>query len=337
MADEQQPIGVEAFIEEAPETDVPEAEAPNPEDLLIDEEAAPEPAESEDETESAEDAEDEAEDAEEAPEPIPMPTSWGKEDADAWGKLDPEAQAVIARREGERDKYIRETGRKAAETRHEVENQAREILARQAEQHAAMLDAYARQFMPQAPDQRLLYTGNQDDVLAYQRQDAAYRAATAQQQQLQQEVARAQQQATEARSQAEQAEIAVDRQRLQEQLPEWFDPSAGPKLRDELQSIGAELGYPAELMAQAGSTDIIALKKAAEWKVKADKLDALNAKKMAAVRSAKGLPKMARPGVTQGKGAQLATATARREQAIESFAQTRSGDAAAALLLTRKR
>jgi hypothetical protein len=90
-------------------------------------------------------------------------------------------------------------------------------------------------------------------------------------------------------------------------------------------------------MAQAGSTDILALKKAAEWKAKALQLDALNAKKMAAVRSAKGLPKMARPGVTQGKGAQAATATARREQALESFAETRSGDAAAALLLTRKR
>jgi hypothetical protein len=191
--------------------------------------------------------------------------------------------------------------------------------------------------MPAQPDQRLLYTGDPDDVLTYQRQDAAYRAATAQQQQLQQEVARAQQQASEARGQAEQAEIAVDRQRLQEQLPEWFDPSAGPKLRDELQSIGAELGYPAELMAQAGSTDILALKKAAEWKAKAEKFDALNAKKMEAVRAAKGLPKMARPGVTQGKGAQAATAAARRDEALESFAQTRSGDAAAALLLTRKR
>lgn len=266
-----------------------------------------------------------------------MPVSWAKEDAEAWKALPAETQAVIARREGERDKYVREAGRKAAETRHTVENEARTIIAHQAQQHAAMLEAYSRQFTPQAPDQSLLYTGNPDDVLTYQRQDAAYRAGTAQQQQLQQEVARTQQQAQAAQEQAQQAELAVDAQRLKEQLPEWFDPSAGPKLQASLQSIGAELGFTAEQMAQAGSTDILALKMAAEWKAKADKLDALMSKRMEAVRAAKGLPKMARPGVTQGKGAQIASGAARREQALESFANTRSGAAAAALLLERKR
>lgn len=332
MAEEQQPITAEDFLvpvdegekDETVNTEDESGEI-DPEDLPVEEETEAEEPAAEEETE------------EEAPEPIPMPTSWGKEDAEAWGKLDPAAQEVIARREAERDKYVRETGRKASETRHEVENHAREVLAQQAERHAAVMQAYAQQLMPQAPDPRLLYTGDPDDVLNYQRQDAAYRATTDQQHKLHQEVERAQQEAAQARRQAEQQEIAVDAQRLQEQLPEWFDPSAGPKLQQELQSIGAELGYPAELMAQAGSTDILALKKAAEWKAKAEKFDALNAKKMEAVRAAKGLPKMARPGVTQGKGAQAATAAARRDEALESFAQTRSGDAAAALLLTRKR
>jgi hypothetical protein len=336
MDDENQPVGVEDFLVPAEDEsgEQNEVAAGDEVDLLP---ASDEPAEDEAVPDEPEESDEADADEDEAPEPLPMPASWGKDDAEAWGKLDPAAQEVIARREGERDKYIRDVGRKAAETRHTVENEAREVIAQQAEQHAAMLQAYAQQFMPAAPDQRLLYTGNPDDVLSYQRQDAAYRAATAQQHQLQQEVARAQQQASEARSQAEQQEIAADAQRLHEQLPEWFDPSAGPKLQQELQSIGAELGYPAELMAQAGSTDILALRKAAEWKAKADKLDSLNAKKMQAVRAAKGLPKMARPGVTQGKGAQAADAAARREAAMNSFAETRSGDAAAALLLTRKR
>lgn len=289
------------------------------------------------EADEGEEQTDDAELLEEQPEALPMPVSWSKEDTEAWKALPAETQAVIARREADRDKYVRETGRKAAETRHTVEQEARQIIAQQAEQAAATLRAYAAQFMPQEPDQRLLYTGNQDDVLTYQRQDAAYRAATAQQHQLHQEVARSQQQATEARTQADQAEIAVDAQRLKEQLPEWFDPSAGPELRQSLQSIGAELGYPAELMAQAGSNDILALKKAAEWKAKADKFDTLISKKMSAVRAAKELPKMARPGVTQGKSAQGRQSQNRREQAFESFAQTRSGAAAAALLLERKR
>jgi hypothetical protein len=313
---------------------VEDEQAVNPEDLLIEDD---EPAEQEDET-ADETAEDEAKDETETEvEPVPMPVSWSKEDAEAWKALPPETQAIVARREGERDKYVREQGRKSAETQKALENEARERIAQQADDYAARLSVYAQQNLPAPPDQRLLYTGNPDDVLSYQRQDAAYRAATAQQHQLQQEVARAQQQASEVRRLSQEQEIAADRERLSEQLPEWFDPSAGPKLQQELQSIGAELGYPPELMAQAGATDILALKAASEWKAKADKWDALNAKKMAAVRSAKGLPKMARPGVTQGKGAQAANASARREQALESFAQTRSGDAAAALLLERKR
>lgn len=280
---------------------------------------------------------DEGEKPEEQVPEVPAPVSWSKEDAAIFKGLPPEAQQIIARRETERDKYVREAGRKAAETRHSVENEARDVIARQADEHAQRLEAYAQFIVPQVPDQRLLYTGNPDDVLTYHRQDAAYRAGTAQQQALQQEIERAQQQASEARKQAEQHERAVDAQRLQEQLPEWFDPSEGPKLRQQLQSIGAELGYPDELMAQASSQDIIALRKAAEWKVKADQLDKLNAAKMAAVRAAKKLPKMARPGVTPSRGAQVAQSQSRREQAIESFGLTRSGADAAALLLERKR
>ena len=49
------------------------------------------------------------------------------------------------------------------------------------------------------PDERLLYSNNPDDVLTYQRQDAAYQRGLAQQHQLQQEIARAQQEAAQAR------------------------------------------------------------------------------------------------------------------------------------------
>jgi len=181
--DEQQPIGVEDFLIPAEEEqgEPPEVggEADEVEQLPAEEPEAEEDVPAEDEGE------------EEAPAPIDMPTSWGKDDAEAWKALPAETQAVIARREGELDKYVREAGRKTAETKLQVENQAREIIAKQAEDHATALAVYAAQFAPQAPDQRLLYTGNPDDVLTYQRQDAAYRAASAQQQQLQQAAATA--------------------------------------------------------------------------------------------------------------------------------------------------
>lgn len=287
-------------------------DTPNPEELLSDEldeflgpdeeEEVAQPLDDEGEAEEEspeEDGEEELEDGqeEEPSKPAsPMPESWSKEDAKAWAELSPEAQAVVSRREGERDKYLRKVGFEASQTQQRVEGQAREVIAQMHDKHAMALHAYSQQFAPQEPDQRLLYTGNPDDVLIYQRQDAAYRAAHAQQQQLQQEIAMAQQQASSHRNQVQQAERASDAQRLREQLPEWFDPSEGPKLQNSLQSIGSELGYPTELMAEASSTDILALKKAAEWKADAEKYRKLMGGKMEAVRAAKGLPKMARPG-----------------------------------------
>lgn len=337
------PATVEDFL--TPIDDAAEDQAPaageNQEDIDIsditaDTEADVEPGEDADadadvDTEDADDGEPEAE-------AVPAPTSWSKEDAKVWETLPPEAQAIVARREQERDRFVREAGRRAAEVKAQVENGAREIVARQAEEHSIALQAYAQRFMPQAPDQRLLYTGNPDDVLAYQRQDAAYRAAAAQQQELQQAIAQAQQQARAAREQAYQEDIRVETERLQEQLPDWFDPSAGPKLKADLQSIGAELGYPAELMAQASATDIIALKKALDWKAKAEKFDRMMSKQMQKVRSAKGkVPQMSRPGAPGGKGVAAMRSQADRDAAIQQFGQTRSGEAAAALLLTRTR
>lgn len=332
-------VSVEDFLVPAEETqDTTDTTEAVTDDAPLSEEAFEPDASEEVEQTEEEVADEETETGEPEVEAVPAPNSWSKEDAKVWETLPPEAQAVVARREQERDRFVREAGRKAAETKTQVENQAREILAQQAEDHSIALQAYAQQFQPQAPDQRLLYTGNPDDVLTYQRQDAAYRAAASQQQQLQQAIAQAQQQARAAREQVSAEDIRVETERLQEQLPDWFDPSAGPKLKAELQSIGAELGYPAELMAQAGATDIIALNKAREWKVKAEKLDRIMSKQMAQVRAAKGKPpQMSRPGAPGGKGVAAMRSQADRDAAIQSFGQTRSGEAAAALLLTRTR
>lgn len=275
----------------------------------------------EEENEASEGEESEQEPAEPAPD---MPKSWSKEDAKAWAELTPEAKAVVARRETERDKYLAKTGFEASQTRQQVENQAREVIAQMHDNHVAALQIYAQQFGVEPPDQRLLYTGDQNDVLVYQRQEAAFRQSQAQQQQLQQQIEQAQAQANLVRTQAQQAELASDAQRLKEQLPEWFDPSEGPKLQQSLQSIGSELGYPAELMAQASSVDIIALKKASDWKAKAEKYDKLMSGKMEAVRAAKGLPKMARPGVKPDAKQASATATQKAwDNAKKSTGRTR--------------
>lgn len=270
------------------------------EDEAQDDEADLSEAEEGDETD-ADDAEQGEDDEAEAQPAIDAPHSWSKEDKEVFAKLDPAAQAVIARRETERDNFVKQKAFEASQTRNQVANEARDIIAKLHEEQVQKLSVYAQMVLPQAPDQRLLYSENPDEVNRYHRQKAAYDAMADQQQQLHQQIAQAQAAAQSAREQSQQAERASDAQRLQEQLPEWFDPSSGPKLREELQSIGAELGYPDELMAEASSTDIIALKKAAEWKSKAALYDKAMAKKMETVRAAKGTPKMVRPGVRPSK------------------------------------
>jgi hypothetical protein len=119
-------------------------------------------------------------------------------------------------------------------------------------------------------------------------------------------------------------EAQAFRQTLADQLPDYLDPSNGPKLQQELGSIALELGYSAEQIAEARAPDILAMHKASQWKAKAAKYDTLMAKKMETVRAAKDLPKVAKPGVAQPKGA----AANQRYQADRQA--MKSGDAEAA-------
>lgn len=279
-------------------------------DFTDDVDANAEPIEDEEEEDGLEEADEAGEDdaaesedgeegEEEKPEPVKPPVSWSKEDAEVFAALDPKAQAVIARREAERDRFVQQKSVEAAQTRDKVANEARDLIVRQHEDYAKRLEVYASAIIPQRPDQRLLYTGNQDDIVAYHRQQAAYEGASAQLQELQQQIAQSERAANAAREQSQQAERSMDAQRLREQLPEWFDSAS--TIQTDLQSIGQELGYPEELMREASSTDILALKKAMDWKAKADKYDKAIGKQMETVRAAKGLPKMAKPGVKPSK------------------------------------
>lgn len=255
-----------------------------------------EPVEADEEAEG-----DDGEEGEEEHPPVDAPHSWSKEEKELFASLDPAAQAVIARREKERDAFVNAKAREASDTRRVVETEARDIIGQMYQNHIQQLQVYAAQILPQAPDERLLYSNDPNDVTSYHRQAAAYQRAQGQQQELHQRIAQAQAEQQSALEQSQQAEIKADAQRLREELPEWFDPTTGPVLQQELQAIGAELGYSPELMNEASSGDILALKRASEWKAKAAKYDALQGKKMETVRAAKGLPKMAKPGVKPSK------------------------------------
>lgn len=240
--------------------------------------------------------EEDQQEAEELP-AIEAPVSWKAEHKDVFAGLPREAQEIISARESERDKHLQAKSTEAAQTEQRIMSDVRSHLATLQQEHADALEQYARMFQPQAPNMQLLYTNNPDDAIRYQREEAAFRATTAQQHALQQEIVSARQQAEQLAQQNEIVAARAEMEGLQASNPDWFE--APLKLKrdviERLQPIGEALGYPPELMAQARAVDFKALQQAFEWKVKADKLDALNKDKMTNVRAARKLPPAARP------------------------------------------
>jgi hypothetical protein len=248
------------------------------------EEAPPE--EAADETAAEEEADD-------LP-PIDAPVSWDAEAKEVFKSLPREAQEIVQKREAERERFVQQKSQEASRARTEAEQAAIQQLAQIEQGYAEHYSKIAEQILPQRPNPMLL----QQDPAAFYAQQYAYENATAQQRELQQLANQHAEQAKAREAQAEQARLADEHRLIVEQFPEYADPTTGPKLQAELSSVARELGYPPELIAQARASDIIAMRKASEWKAKADQLDRLNAKKMEKVRAAKGLPNVAKPGVS---------------------------------------
>lgn len=271
--------------EEAPEAseDAPEAqEADEGEPELVEDDVA----------------DDEAQD-ENLP-PIDAPVSWSADKKEEFKNLPRSIQETIATREAEREKFVQTKAQEAAQTRAQVEQAALAQIAELQRQQATQLEQYANQLSVQEPDPGLIET----DPGLYAHQMRAYRHYTAQREQAQRQAEDARNQMTAYEQEIERREAQAFRQTLSEALPDYLDPTNGPKLQQELGSIALELGYSAEQIAEARAADILAMKKASDWKAKAQKYDTLMAKKMESVRAAKLLPKVAKPGVAQPKGTQ---------------------------------
>jgi len=291
------------------------------------EEEQPAEGEPTDEVEQAEEAEDEPEieaEEDELP-PIDPPVSWDAEAKAKFAELPRETQEYLAKREGERERFLQQKSQEAARAKQETQQAALQQLAEIERGYAQHFEQIAGQLLPQRPNPALLQT----DPVAFYSQQHAYESAVAQQRELQQQAAQLAQQAQAREAQAEQAYHAEQQQKLVEAFPEYLDPTTGPKLQAELSAVAREMGYSPELIAQARADDILAMKVAADWKAKASKYDALMAKKMEKVRAAKGLPKVAKPGVAQGadqlrarnaQAAWEATKNSRGQRRSEAFA-----------------
>jgi hypothetical protein len=266
-----------------------------------DEEDQPEADEAPEDQLNADDLEDETDTeaaADDLP-PIEAPISWDAEAKAVFASLPREAQEIVTKREAERERFVQQKSQEAARARQDVEQVALTQLAQIEQSYAQQFQQIAAQLSPQRPDPAMI----QYDPAGFYAQQAAYEATVAQQQQLQQQAHDYAQQAQQREALAQQQEAQREHQLIVETFPEYLDPTNGPKLRQELSAVARELGYPLELIEQARAPDILAMRTAAQWKAKADKLDRLEARKMEKVRAAKGLPKVSTPGAQRAPGA----------------------------------
>jgi hypothetical protein len=295
------------------------------------EEEAPalEGAEPEDESAEEESGEEtESEEGEEEGERLPPPTSWAAEDHDAWNALTPAAQAVVAKREADRDRAVAIAAQKAAEVGKTVKG----IADRYEAVAAQITDDVGR-----AKASWQAKWGNVDWVRAGRELDPqefnAYRAqAEDEKEQILAYEAhqnRVVEDAKKASQLARTAFIEEEARKLHEKMPELVDPKEGPARRQKVASYLLEsyTSFTPELLLDASADELIIAEKARRW----DESQAVAKKQAALPRKATTPPKAIAPGGLQG------ISQTRRNEAALSARLTKSGspEDAVALLLAR--
>lgn len=236
-------------------------------------------------------------------EAVAMPLSWSKDDQAIWDAMSPEQQAIVGRRESERDAKLKDLSNETAKVKTTAVAEAHTALAENYEHSAQVLQNVVARFMPQRPDPALL-SGTEADKLEHYAQSQKYTAALDEVQEIVAQSKELQAKAEQARYASLWASAQVSWQNIVRENPDWFDSSANDLTADARQLIettGAELGYPINLMEEFGAdaigyaeldeSDIFAIKRAAEWREKAQKWDAYQQSKAEGHRVAKKLPK----------------------------------------------
>lgn len=198
----------------------------------------------------------------EAPPPaVPPPSSWSSEDAAVFQKLPPDAQAVIARRESERDRDYHAKTQEIAAERSAI-GQAQDTYARSLQQLLALTVPDLQQ-LQNLDWQRLSVEQPAEYVRLSAHRDALRQRVDALQGE-QQRLAQ-QQQAIEAQQRAE--IIAQQRQVLVQRVPEFRDPQKAQKLTADLTQAAAHYGIrPEELAGVIDARQIEVMRDAMQWR-----------------------------------------------------------------------
>lgn len=260
-----------------------------------------------------EEPEDAQDDADEPVEAIDPPVSWGQDAKELFSQLPVDLQKQVADRETQRERFVQQKAAEASEAKRTASVEAMNAFTETQRQYATELEQYASLLAPQAPDPLLL----QHDPVAFYQLQAQYEQAKAQHQNMAQRSVQAREEAAWREQQAEAAQLQADVAILEQAIPEWSDVSKRQELLTDVVRIGADLGYSDDVMRMASAQDIIALRKASEWKAKAAKFDALQKTKMETVRAAKSLPKVVKPGVAPTRGEINVTKSDRAWQGVK--------------------
>lgn len=272
-----------AVVDEPQQEEEPEAEQGD--DL------APEPEE--------DGAELEADDIEDDDvQPIPPPASWPDEDKAAFADLPRDLQERVSAREVEREKFIQSKSREAKQVQQQVANEAADAIRKVQDAHVQQIVALLPT-VPEEPSAHLLVNDPQRYADELDQRNWALQMHAYAQQQI---AAIGSNRDAIDKAQAQQ-ELQSSIDLLREEFPDFLDEAKRPELIKQVKSTGHALGYSEDQLNGVNGNDILALRVASEWKTKADRYDALMAKRMDKVREAKSLPRVSRPGVAQPKGA----------------------------------
>lgn len=286
--------------------------------------------EAEDDAEIEADAE--AADDEAQPEPVKMPTSWSKEDADLWQSLPADAQGKIAEREAQREQAVNQKFQEAANARKQFETELAEANANR-DAYKSAIDDVLSLVTPTKPDPRAYGagTGNYnreayDLAMLQYEQQSNY---VAQLQQQRQAIVAQQQEEAERAYQAEiQAIEEVARPRFVADVPELTDPSKAGQVLTDIVKYAVESGVPASVFEQSDMSGVTSAELHIAWKaMQYDRIKSAQVK-VKGTPAPKPAQPAVKPGVTISRSATKATAM---RKATERLATEGSIEAGAAV------
>jgi len=324
--------GIEGLLDERPrrpqraQTQPPPEEAPAAAETGDDPAAGPEdPAPSD--TEEAEPPEPDGDDADTEPPVVEPPRSWSNADKEVFAQLPPEAQAVIARRESERDKLLIRKSTEIDDHRRAIEATVQEIQTER-QSYAQNLQQLLYVAAPEAQKfasidwQRLAAENPADYVRLSAERDAMRGRIGA----IQGELQRVGHQAQQEQAQQFAAIRKAEQQKLIEAIPDFGDPEKGPKLASDMRQWLRGQGFSDAEIGQVIDSRVLVV---AEKAMRADR--AATARRQAETKRNATAPAVQPPGA--GRQRSDTQAAQRRNQKMAQLRKSGSEKDAISYLL----